>query len=271
MERKESLSTLDLINSHSSVRHFTGQDVPVEDEKLIVNAARMASSSCNLQPYSIISVRNPDTRRKIAALSEGAAMAEMAPLLLMICVDQHKLDVVARISGVEYYKSNFLDSFIIGVSDTSLAAQNAALAAESLGYGICYIGSIRGKMEELRSMFKLPDKVFPLYGLAIGVPARKNPVKPRIPLEGTWFHEVYDEKAAENAVREYDRSMISSGVYDGRHFTLDYCRIKPGVKKSDQDSYGWIEHSARRISSTNPGDIRPDMRGILEKAGFKFE
>jgi len=264
-------SVLDLIHGHSSVRHFTDEDVQPGHEELIVRAGQMASSSCNLQPYCFISVRDKDTKNMLAGISAGAVAARRAPMIMMVCVDQYKLELVARKSGVEYYKSEFLDSFIIGVVDASLAAQNAALAAESLGYGICYLGSIRSAVEELRARLDLPERVFPLCALAIGVPAKKNPVKPRLPVEGVWFREKYDRNAVGKSVDSYDRKMAVSGVYDGRHYSLESCRIRPEVKKSDGDSYGWIEHSARRISSENPLDNRPELRDILEGSGFKFK
>ncbi|MDY7027290.1 MAG: nitroreductase family protein [Spirochaetota bacterium] len=275
---KKNNPVLETIYGHTSVRHFTDQDVSAEDEAAIIRAAQMASSSCNLQPYSFISVRNPDMRARIAAISPGSAPAGRAPLLLMVCVDIYRLDLVTRRSGVEYTKARYLDNFLIGVADASLAAQNAVIAAEGLGYGICYLGSIRSKMEDLRKWLKLPPKVFPMYGIAIGVPAaeRRNAVKPRLPMSGVWFREGYDEEAAAAAIDEYDRIMRESGVYEGRHKPLEACVISEKKAReaggADPDSdYGWIEHSARRISSTNPADIRPNLKQILEDAGFSFE
>ncbi|CAM5624427.1 FMN reductase (NADPH) OS=Lysinibacillus sphaericus OX=1421 GN=nfrA1 PE=3 SV=1 [Lysinibacillus sphaericus] len=43
------------------------------------------------------------------------------------------------------------------------------IAAESMGYGICYIGGVRNKPEEISELLNLPDYVFPLFGLTIGV------------------------------------------------------------------------------------------------------
>lgn len=268
---KKTNSILDFITSHSSVRHFTDQDVSPEDEAAIIAAARMASTSCNYQAYCFISVRDEATKKMLSDISAGAVAAKRAPLLLVVCVDQYKLDLVARKSGVEYWQSEFLDSFIVGVVDAALAAQNAALAAESLGYGICYLGSIRSAMKELRERLNLPDRVFPLFALAVGVPAKKHPVKPRLPMEGIWFREQYDREALERAVDAYDGTMAASGVYEGRHYSLEGCRVRPEADKVEDGTYGWIEHSARRLSSENPLDTRPELREILEKAGFSFK
>lgn len=156
------------------------------------------------------------------------------------------------------------------------AAQNAVVAAESLGYGVCYLGCLRSGMEQLIKLLVLPRKVFPLYALAIGVPAKKNPLKPRLPIAGVWFSEEYDSVAAEQAVLEYDQTMAASGVYDKRHFPLEGRARRTGANKSISEEakhshYGWIEYSARRISSTLDKDVRPFMRRILERIGFGFE
>lgn len=269
MEKKDCV--LDVINSHSSVRRFTDQDVSLEDEKRIVRAGQMASTSCNMQPYCFISVRNRETREMIAGINAGAAPAGRAPLVLVVCVDQYKLEVISRKSGVEYYQSEFLDSFVMGVADASLAAQNAALAAESLGYGICYLGSIRSAVEELREWLEMPERVFPVFALAIGTPAKKNRVKPRLPIEGIWFRERYDREDMEKSMETYDAQMAATRIYTGRHYPLAGCRIRPNVEKVEEATYGWIEHTARRISRQGRHDTRPDLRRILEKIGFRFE
>ena len=58
--------------------------------------------------------------------------------------------------------------------DTALAAQNAAIAAESMGLGICYIGGIRNNLEEVSNLLKTPNRVIPLFGLAVGYPTKVN-------------------------------------------------------------------------------------------------
>ncbi len=281
MKHTEKNSTLRVLNAHTSVRHFeAGADVPIVDEERIVTAAQRASSSCNLQAYSFVSVRDAGRRGAISQAAGGVKVAENAPLLLMVCVDLYRLDFAAEQAGLEFYQDRFLDTYTVGVVDAALAAQNAAVAAESIGYGICYLGCLRSGMEQIIELLQLPHKVFPLFALAIGVPAKKNPLKPRLPIEGVWFREEYDASAAEKAVLHYDRTMAASGVYDRRHFPLegrarrsaDDTGTQPGARsEAAGGSYGWIEHSARRISSTLDKDVRPFLRGILEKAGFGFK
>lgn len=245
--------TLRLLHAHTSVRHFRNDvEVPMEDERVIVEAAQRASTSCNLQAYSFISVRDPQKKAAISEAGDGVRAAVDAPLLLMVCVDLYRLNFAAGQAKLEFYQAGFLETYTVGVVDAAVAAQNAAVAAESMGYGVCYLGCLRSGMDKLLPLLGLPERVFPLFGLAIGIPAWKNPVRPRLPAEGVWFQEKYDTAAAEKAVIEYDRTMAASDAYKDRE-------------------YGWIEHSARRISSRLNKDVRPFLRQILERLGFGFK
>ena len=76
--------------------------------------------------------------------------------------------------------------FLTAAIDTALAAQNAAVAAEGLSLGICYVGSARNHPRELAALLHLPLRVIALFGLAIGWPAEHDAttVKPRLPQPG---------------------------------------------------------------------------------------
>lgn len=89
--------------------------------------------------------------------------------------------------------ANYLDSTISSVVDVALAAQNAAVAAESLGYGITFVGALRNRVDEVCAELELPEWTFPLFGLAIGVPAPGNPadVKPRLGQDVVLHQETY--------------------------------------------------------------------------------
>ena len=266
-----------LVHDHSSVRSYIPDaEIPPEHEQTIIAAAQRASTSCNLQSYAFLSVKDNDLRKQISDLAGGKTYIVEAQLLLLACVDLHKMDLVARKSGYRYYQAEYLESFLMAAVDTALAAQNAALAAESLGYGICMVGALRSRAEELWEVLDLPERVFPLFGMTVGVPRKRNPVKPRLPLSAVLFEDRYDSKAVERAIEEYDRTMKASGVYEGRELDASCCSLpdKPSGRTAGERAsadYGWLEHSGRRISSTDPLDVRPLLRRALERAGFGFQ
>lgn len=99
--------------------------------------------------------------------------------------------MAGKLEGVDIVADS-AENVLVGVADVSLFAQNFVIAAESMGYGICYIGGVRNKPSEISELFNLPDHVFPLFGLTIGVPARRNEVKPRLPVSAVLHENEYN-------------------------------------------------------------------------------
>ena len=83
---------------------------------------------------------------------------------------------------------------MVALIDASLAAQNAAIAAESMGMGICYIGGIRNDLEAVSELLGLPDRVIPLFGLAVGYPEGNSDVKPRLPFQAIYHEDSYQKE-----------------------------------------------------------------------------
>lgn len=73
------------------------------------------------------------------------------------------------------------EHFLVSSVDAALAAQNAAIAAESMDLGICYIGSIRNNLSQVDELLSLPKHVIPLFGMVTGVPDHQPERKPRLP------------------------------------------------------------------------------------------
>jgi FMN reductase (NADPH) len=258
-----------MVENHRSVRSYhTDREISPEHERMIVAAAQRSSSSCNLQTYAFISVKDREKRKKIAEICANQWHVYQANLFYLVCIDLYKMKIVTEKTGYRYYQEQFFDSFLMAAMDTAIAAQSAALAAESMGYGICMIGGVRNHPEKIIEIMGLPEKVFPVTGLCVGIPAKTNPIKPRLPLKGVYFDGAYDPKAVEEAIEEYDRVMLKSGIYKDREIPLDEVERIAGADAQDQ--YGWIEHSARRISSKNPERARAHLRSVLDKAGFGF-
>ena len=97
----------------------------------------------------------------------------------------------ARLLGKEIDFSH-AENLLVGATDVALFAQNIAIAAESKGYGICYIGGVRNAPEEISELLNLPEGVAPMYAMTIGVPDEANEVKPRLPVEAIIHENSYD-------------------------------------------------------------------------------
>ncbi len=90
-------------------------------------------------------------------------------------------------------------ALIYGATDATMVAQNMVVAAESLGYGTCYIGAVQNNTDRIAQDLHLPHGVLPLYGLCIGVPdpAELPPLRPRIPRDLCFFDNRYPETFGE--------------------------------------------------------------------------
>ncbi len=248
---------LNLIHKHASVRRFKPDPVPAAVIETIIRAAQRASTSSNMQTYSVVAVTDTAKRERLAAMSGQKFIVE-APVLLVWVADLSRLDRVCEMRGYTQV-SEHVESFLIPVVDAALASQNAALAAESLGLGICYVGTIRNEPQEVIDLLRLPLHTFPLLGMSIGWPAAEAKVKPRLPLSAILHWETHNTDQ-DAALLDYDRTMAATGIYEGRQVHA------PGQPDVMED-YGWLEHSARRAARV----VRTGMRAMLEKQGFALK
>ena len=243
------MDAISLLKSHRSIRKFT--DEPVSDEMVadIVSAGLSAATSSNVQGTTVIRVRNPDTRAAIATLAGGQSYVETAAAFFVWCADLHRSSVACEMAGGDFHPG-MTEHFVIATVDCALAAQNAVVAAESLGLGICYIGGIRNDPAQVTELLRLPEQVFPLFGLCIGWPDQDPQLKPRLPLSVTLKEEFYDEADDRAGIAAYDERMRA------------YYRERTGGKIDRV----WSEDMSALLGK----ESRPHMRGYLDSQGFTF-
>ncbi len=249
--------TLNLIHRHASVRHYTADPVPAPLIETIVAAAQCASTSYNLQAYSVVAVTEAAKREKLAELCGDQAHIREAPLFLAWCADLRRSERICELNGCRQV-SEYAENFLVAAMDAALAAQNAALAAESLGLGICYIGYIRNIPDEVIKLLELPRLTFPVTGMTVGWPSKEPHLRPRLPLRAILHWEKYDPDQ-DAVLHEYDRTMLESKIY----------RRRKATPSGDEETeyYGWMEHMARRLSQPD----HTDLRRALEKQGFMLK
>lgn len=208
--------TIETILNHRSIRSFTDQPLTDEQITTIVKSAQAASTSSFVQAYTIIGVKDRDTKEKFMNISKQDYVADNGHFFIF-CADLHRHELAGEIENVDVNASiESTEKFVVSIVDASLAAQNAAIAAEAMGLGICYIGSLRNDIEEAAKLLKLPDYVIPLFGLAVGYPNKVNDQKPRLPIGNIYHEETYeqDEEKLINQLKEYNE--VISAYYDER-------------------------------------------------------
>jgi nitroreductase len=168
-ERGTMNEVINLLKSHRSIRKFTDQTIPRDLFLELIRAGQSSATSSHVQAYSIIHVTNPENREKIAELAGGQKYIATCSDFLVFCGDMKRPTDSAERTGAEVVRG-MTEQFLVASVDTALMAQNVVVASESAGLGICYIGGIRNNPQEISDLLKLPDHVFPVFGLCLGYP-----------------------------------------------------------------------------------------------------
>ncbi len=255
----------ELLRSHKSIRRYTNRPVEADLLAKILDAARQAPTSSNLQPYSIIVVRDTARKQLLAQYCGNQAWIEQCPVFLVMCPDLRRLNEICKSRGYQF-KDRHIEISIVSMVDTALVAQNIAVAAEAAGLGICMIGGIRNNPEKVCELLKLPQRVFPLMGICLGYPDQQPMIKPRLPLQAVVHFEEYNDAPLPELLQEYDETMRATGLYEGAQRKLG----APDGRELPAD-YSWTEHSARRAATNNPATLRTHLKYFLEERKIGLE
>ena len=257
---KSDNALLDFLTSHVSVRKFTDQPVDEKTEMTIVTTAQRSPTSSNLQTYSIISVRDPHKKKRLAEWAGDQAHVEQCPLFLVFCADLYRLSLLSKARNYDFH-GDYTEPLLIATVDAALVAGRALDAARALGMGGVMVGGIRSNAQEVSDLLELPNLVYPVMGMSLGYPANIPRVKPRLPIEALYFRERYDDSAIPAAIKVYDQAMDAVGHLKGRE-------VEPEKYPNFEGNYSWSEHSARRMASTKKGTLRPHLLAFLQKRGL---
>ena len=239
----------ELLRSHRSIRKFADEELSDETVGDIVASGLSAATSSNLQATTVIRVRRPEVREQIAAVAGGQQHIATAGAFLVWCADLNRTRRACELAGGSM-TSGMTEQFIIATVDVSLAAQNAVVAAEAQGLGICYIGAIRNDPQVVSDLLQLPDDVYPVFGMCLGTPAQDPEVKPRLPLEVVLKDDVYSADGEAELIAGYDKTVS------------DYYRTRTGGNKDSS----WTREMAGLVD----GERRPHMRQFLADRGFEL-
>ncbi|MEA5102954.1 MULTISPECIES: oxygen-insensitive NADPH nitroreductase [unclassified Pantoea] len=195
--------TIDLLCSHRSIRAFTEQGIDEAQRSAIIAAAQAASTSSFLQCSSIIRITDPAKREQLVQLTGGQPWVSAAAEFWVFCADFNRHQQIcpdAQLGRAE--------QLLLGCVDTALMAQNAMVAAESLGLGGVFIGGIRNSIAQVTELLELPKFVLPLFGFCVGHPADAPDVKPRMP-QAMLVHENRYQPVDKKVLAQYDEQITA--------------------------------------------------------------
>ncbi|WP_239323516.1 oxygen-insensitive NADPH nitroreductase [Snodgrassella gandavensis] len=235
-----SAATLPTIYRHRSIRKFTEEALTDEQREAIWEAGRAASSSSFMQSVHIIRVTDMEKRAALSEVAANQKYVRTAAEFWVFCVDytRHKL-------AFPEAQLDWTEGMIIGAVDAGIMAQNCLLAAESLGLGGVYIGSLRNDVKRAAEILDLPQLTFPLFGLCLGHPAQDPMYRPRLPL---------DTLVSENRYRPLDPAKLAA--YD-EQLTL-YYRERSGL------DLNWSKAVANNFAQP----VRPQILPFLHQQGL---
>jgi len=248
-------NSVDTILSHRSVRSYLPDPLPPGTLELLIASAQSAPSSANMQTWSVVAVTDPERKAELCKLANNQIFVQQAPVCLVWLADLGRLAHIAENRGLPPVALDYVELLVKAVVDASVAAQNATVAAESLGLGTVYVGAIRKNTQEVATLLNLPAFIFPVFGFCVGYPNPdvKPVVKPRLPQSAVLHQETYKLAEQDEAIARYDEIM--------KEF---YTEQKMNVVGD------WSQHSSERIATLDYLKGCKNLRETLNNFGFKL-
>ncbi|MDV2582323.1 oxygen-insensitive NADPH nitroreductase [Alkalibacillus haloalkaliphilus] len=239
--------TIELLMNHRSIRKFKQENLTDEQIKTIIQAGQAASTSSYYQAYTVIGITDEKLKQQLREVS-GQEYVEHNGHLFVFCADLNRMYQSQDETTQEKMKDNIENTefFMMATIDATLAAQNAAVASESLGLGICYLGSLRNDINRVNELLNLPQYVIPLFGMAVGVPDEEPDVKPRFD-----FNAIYHENSYQDHTKYVEQfNETTEHYYEDRSFNT----------KVDN----WSKQVERKLSKP----MRMDVTDFVKQKGF---
>lgn len=237
--------------SHRSIRKFKPDPIANETLRVIIDCAQAASTSNSMQAYSVITIRDQELKEKVAKLSGNQKWIVECPVFLIWCADMYRIQHSLKREYPDIEVTGSVEHLISATVDTSLAAQNAAIAAESLGLGLVYIGGIRNHIDQLSELLELPELVYPVFGMCLGYPDQTPIIRPRLPQELVVHENTYSITNYDELLEQYDET--------NRSYMKD--------RSNGESDESWTEKIAEKLSRPR----RKDLRKHLLQQGYELE
>lgn len=220
-------TVISTLTDRRSVRRYEREPIPQANMNLIYEAICNTPTSYNGQQFSVVDVTDQALKERLYEIT-GQKQIKTCNHFLAFCGDYHKIRCAARAKGVDMPEfENTVDGLIVATVDASLAMMSAVAAAESLGLGTCCIGYARtADPEAISRELGLPEGVYVVCGLAIGIPREQPDLKPKQPLSLLIHHNSYRSDDLMPDLLAYDAEITR------------YNETRSGTKSTND----WVAH-----------------------------
>jgi nitroreductase len=246
--------TIATMLDHRSVRAYLPDAVPAGTLETLIAAAQSAATSSNMQWWSAVAVTDPAVKKELAEIAGNQKHIEQCPLFIAWVADMSRNARISNVEKADFECMPWLETFMVACIDAALAAQNAVVAAQSIGLSTVYIGAMRNDPVRVARLLGLPEKAFVVFGLCVGYATEKGigEVKPRLPQATVLHLERYDA-SREAAEREtYDAEMK---IFSKRH---------------ELQAATWTQRVLNRLGPIKSMNGREKIRAALATLGFEI-
>lgn len=247
-------ATIASLLDHRSVRGYKPDPVPPGTLETLIAAGQSAATSSNMQWWSAIAITDPAKKKILAEIAGNQKHIEQCPLYICWVADMARHRHISAMEKTQFEALPWLETFMVACVDVALAAQNAVVAAESLGLQTVYIGAMRNDPERVADLLGLPRQAFVVVGLCVGyaTDAAQGEVKPRLPQATVLHRERYDASNADAERRLYDEELKK---FSARH------EMQAGT---------WTQRVLNRLGPIKSMNGRERMRAALAALGFEI-
>ncbi len=203
-QKKFPNKTIELLLTRSSCRSFENKPIPDDVLEYVLKAGVHAPTAGNLQPYSIIKIKDNKVNKKLAEMCYQDFIGQ-APVNLLFCIDWYRLKRWAEIEVAPFSANQSFRHFWKSFQDVIITAQNICTAADAMDLGSVYIGTVAEYFEDLAEMFELPKGVMPVVLLCLGYPKHRPPVKRKLGIETVVHNEKYNIQSDEIIKDAYNK------------------------------------------------------------------
>mgnify|MGYP000891725497 FL=1 len=201
--------------AHRTIRAYKERPLTEAEIETLMEVARHTATASYLQGYTVLHITDPQVREKIYAASGQPYVGGTKGDMFIFVVDLYRNSRIRAEQGVSSEALSSMNLFLTGAEDALLAAQNVVVAAESMGLGTVYLGSILADPRLVVDALELPELTFPILGLLVGHSDQEPGQKPRLPLSILTAENTYPRvESYTEALADYDREVTE--YYDLR-------------------------------------------------------
>lgn len=195
--------TIDVLTHRASIRSYLDTPIKPEHLELINEAIYRTPTAGNMQDFSVITITDEELKAELSVLCDNQLFIKSAPILYIFVMDFSRFKRYFELSKVDdsLFKLPHLGTMMNGIIDSTIAAQTASVAANSLGIGTCYIGDITEHYEDVTSLLNLDTNMIPVAMLTMGYFQQEIKLSPKIDKQFI-FHQNKYQKPTDEQITE---------------------------------------------------------------------